>query len=215
MTKCWNKIAECPRPTFRYCLEVLKQVRDKTSHYTQIELQYPNDGPYRYVSSNDSSILNEKLCLDPPPSMEVNSKEQSQENPSLPKYLELMYDENDGKSVENLCEAPANYCEKHQADNKENLNRSNDNNNTINGGYIVPVSLDCNLDINANNCISTKSRTLSNSSTVSNNSDKNCPQTPELHTTLVETCKSFPLIEQDHKKYYPRTSIMTHQSGWV
>lgn len=203
------------RPTFRYCLEILQQLHERKNLYAQIVAEFPHDVPYKYVSSDDSSIMNEK--------QNVNLNETSIENtnvslgtPSIPKYLELMYDETDGRSIENMS-APLNYCEKHQ--NEEN-NISYRNSQKLSNikvkddGYEIPISLDPTLDINANNELNnslSKSRTLSNSSTVSNKSE----HYPVLPTTLPETCKRSSLImERDHK-IYPATKMITRQSGWV
>lgn len=201
------------RPTFRYCLEVLQHLHEQKNLYAHIEAQFPHDVPYnKYVSSDDSSIINEKLHVN------ETSFELSQGNPSMPKYLELTYDENDSRSLDNMCEAPLNYCEKHQNDaDDENVSYRNSqmSTNVEDAGYEIPISLDPTLDINANNnelnTSLSKSRTLSNSSTVSNKSD----QFPKLPEKLSDTCKrsSF-IMERDHK-IYPSTKMITRQSGWV
>ena len=216
MDKCWNRVDQ--RPTFRYCLEMLQQIHDRKNVYAEIEAQFPHDVPYKYVSrSDDSSIINDKKSL----SLNETSIELSnisQGTPSIPKYLELMYDENlDSRSIENMCEAPLNYCKKHQNDENDDISYRNSQkmvSSVKDDGYEIPISLDPTLDINANNelnnCLS-KSRTFSNSSTVSNKSD----HYPILPEKLPETCKrsSLILIDRDHK-IYP-ANIITRQSGWV
>lgn len=198
MAKCWNRVDQ--RPTFRYCLENLQQLHERKNLYAQIEAQFPHDVPYKYVSSDDSSVVNDK--------MSSSFCETSFEQPSIPKYLELKYDENlDSRSIENMCEAPLNYCEKHQND-ENNVSYSNNRNesNIKDDGYEIPITLDPTLDINANNEINnsfSKSRTLSNSSTVSNKSEK-----------LPETCKRSSLIMDHDHKIYP-AKMITRQSGWV
>ncbi|XP_070506789.1 protein sevenless isoform X5 [Chironomus tepperi] len=221
MTKCWNRIDQ--RPTFRYCLEVLSQLQNNCMFlYPDLELSFPNDISYKYVSSDDSSILNEKLSSKDETSGELMSGQQ-------PKYLELMYDENDERNIENMCEAPLNY-----SDNNQNNNNNNNNNNNIDNhqgtikdeGYEIPISFD-NLDINANNELNSnlsKSRTLSNSSTVSHKSEPN-QINHGFYPIALESCKRSSLIlERDHHSIYPPIKIISsgplpqikhHQSGWV
>lgn len=215
MAKCWNRMDQ--RPTFRYCLEILQQLHERKNLYAQIVAEFPHDVPYKCVSSDDSSIVNEKLNL--------NLNETSIEHtsvslgtPSMPKYLELMYDENfDSRSIENMCEAPLNYCEKHQNDENNISYRNSQKLSKINvkdDGYEIPINLDPTLDINANNELNnslSKSRTLSNSSTVSNKSE----HYPILPDTLPENCKRSSLIMDRDHKIYPATKMITRQSGWV
>lgn len=215
MAKCWNRMDQ--RPTFRYCLEILQQLHERKNLYAQIVAEFPHDVPYKFVSSDDSSIINEKLNL--------NLNETSREftnvslgTPSIPKYLELMYDENLDRSIENMCEAPLNYCEKHQNDENNISYRNSQKLSNIkvkNDGYEVPISLDPTLDINANNELNnslSKSRTLSNSSTVSNKSE-HYPILPE--SLLPESCKRSSLIMDRDHKIYPANKMITRQSGWV
>lgn len=211
MAKCWNRVDQ--RPTFRYCLEVLQQLHERKNLYAQIEAQFPHDVPYKYVSSDDSSIINEKLNLN-----ETSMELISQGTPSIPKYLELMYDENlDSRSIDNMCEAPLNYCDHNQNDeNDVSYRNSQKLSNVIHedDGYEIPISLDPTLDINANNELNnslSKSRTLSNSSTVSNKSE----HYPILPDAFPDACKRSSLIlDRDHK-IYPATKMITRQSGWV
>lgn len=212
MAKCWNRVDQ--RPTFRYCLEMLQQLHERKNLYAQIEAQFPHDVPYKYVSSDDSSILNEKKNLSlNETSIELTTV--SQGTLSMPKYLELMYDENfDSRSNENMCEAPLNYCEKHQNDeNNISFRNSQKLSNIQDNGYEIPISLEPTLDINANNELNnsiSKSRTLSNSSTVSNKSE----HLPILHEKLPDSCKRSSLIlERDHKIFPAK--VITRQSGWV
>lgn len=223
MTKCWNRLDQ--RPTFRYCLEVLTQLHNNCMYlYPEVELTFPNDISYKYVSSDDSSILNEKLSSKDETSGELLSGQQ-------PKYLELMYDEKDERSVENMCEAPLNYSDNNQINNTNdniNISSSTDNHQTTikDEGYEIPICFD-NLDINANNELNSnlsKSRTLSNSSTVSHKSEPN-----QIHNTFypitIESCKRSSLIlDRDHHSIYPQTKLLSngalpqikhHQSGWV
>lgn len=207
MAKCWNRVDQ--RPTFRYCLEVLQQLHERKNLYAQIEAQFPHDVPYKYVSSDDSSIINEKLT-------ETSVEMISQGTPSIPKYLELMYDENDSRSIDNMCEAPLNHCDNHQNDDNDVSYRNSQKLSNVNhdDGYEIPISLDPTLDINANNELNnslSKSRTLSNSSTVSNKSE----HFPILPDAFPDSCKRSSLIlDRDHK-IYPTTKIITRQSGWV
>lgn len=212
MAKCWNRVDQ--RPTFRYCLENLQQLHERKNLYAQIEAQFPHDVPYKYVSSDDSSVINDKingsLCE---ASFEQSSL--SLGSPSIPKYLELKYDENlDSRSNENMCEAPLNYCEKHQNDenNVSYREKTKDQNesNIKDDGYEIPITLDINANNEINNSFSSKSRTLSNSSTVSNKSE----HYPILPEKLPETCKRSSLIMDRDHKIYP-AKIITRQSGWV
>jgi hypothetical protein len=151
------------RPTFRYCLEVLQQLHEKKNLYAHIEAQFPHDVPYKYVSSDDSSVITEKFNSN----LNETSLEQSnacQLNPSIPKYLELNYDENtDSRSNENMCEASLNHCEKHQNDDNDVSHRSSQKlSNLKDDGYEIPISLDPLIDINVNNELNnslSKSRT--------------------------------------------------------
>lgn len=161
MTKCWNRLDQ--RPTFRYCLETLTQLHNNCMFlYPDIELSFPNDISYKSVSS-------EKMSTKEETSGEVQ-----------PKYLDLSYVEDDEKNIENMCEAPLIYSDNNQNNNNINLSISNNTNNNSrcnidqgtlkDEGYEIPISLDNNLDINANNELNSnlsKQRTLSNSSTVS------------------------------------------------
>lgn len=126
---------------------------------------------------------------------------------SVPKYLELAYDENDERNVDNnLCEAPPiNYID----DNR--LHQQMPNEHIKDDGYEIPINFDTELDINANNnevnCNSSKSRTLSNSSTISHKSEH------YEHPIIMENCQRSSLIlERDHK-IYPQKKILA--SGWV
>lgn len=212
MAKCWNRVDQ--RPTFRYCLETLQQLQEQKNLYAQIEAQFPHDVPYKCVSSDDSSILNEKFCSN---LNETSIDHISQGTPSMPKYLELMYDENlDSRSIENMCEAPMNFCEKHQNDeNNISYRNSQKLSNIKDDGYEIPLTLNPTLDITANNELNnslSKSRTLSNSSTVSNKSE----HFPILPDAFPDSCKRSSLIlERDHHKIYPTTKMITRQSGWV
>lgn len=201
------------RPTFRYCLEMLEQLHERKNLYASIEAEFPHDVPYKYVSSDDSSIVIDKLNV----TLNETSVEPSnisQELHSLPKYLELMYDENLERSNENMC-APMNYCDKHQNDEKNVSYRNSQKlSNVKDDGYEIPIFLDPTLDINANNELNnslSKSRTLSNSSTVSNKSE----HYPILPDTLPESCQRSSLIMDRDNKIYPTKNLMTRQSGWV
>lgn len=225
ITKCWNRIDH--RPTFRYCLEVLTQLHDHyLYHYADVDVAFSTDISCKYLSSDDSSIMNEKV------NAAVNS-ETSSENMqplSIPKYLELAYDENDERNVENMCEAPPiNYLDEQEEENN-NINHTNNNDHIKDDGYEIPINFDTELDINANNELNSnlsKSRTLSNSSTISHKSEQNYdhhstlnqqqqqPQTQNHHNhhhhhIALENCKRSSLIlERD----YPQKKILA--SGWV
>jgi hypothetical protein len=169
-----------------------------------VELPFMNETSCKYVSSDDSSIMNEKVNA---------TSETSSENfqpISIPKYLELAYDENDERNVDNnMCEAPPiNYI---------------DDNHIKDDGYEIPINFDIELDINANNELNSnlsKSRTLSNSSTISNKSDQKQNYdhqlthpilSPPQHQITIENCKRSSLI-LEHDKIYPQKRMA---SGWV
>jgi hypothetical protein len=211
MAKCWNRVDQ--RPTFRYCLEILQQLHDRKNLYAAIEAEFPHDVPYKFVSSDDSSVFNEKVFNET--SREPVSN--SQGTPSIPKYLELMYDENESRSLENLCEAPLNLnFTEDQNDENVSYRNSQKSSDLQDDGYEIPISLNPTLDINANNELNSslsKSRTLSNSSTVSNKSEHFVPILPEA---FPDNCKQSSLILMDRgHKIYPSTKMITRQSGWV
>lgn len=223
MTKCWNRLDQ--RPTFRYCLEILSQLHDNCMYlYADVELPFPNDMTCKYVSSDDSSVVNEKLN-----SMELNETSaemmNNQQPTSIPKYLELMYDDNDERNTENMCEAPLNYSDKYQ--NNNNINNNIDNHQrTIKdeSGYEIPISFEKELDINANNELNSslsKSRTLSNSSTISHKSDHNLHNHPIVPIAIENCNRSSLILDRDHINY-GQTKILANgpttikrQSGWV
>lgn len=211
MSKCWNRVDS--RPTFRYCLEVLQQINEQKNVYASTEAQFPHDIPYKYVSSDDSmSMVNEKLLG------ETSLEElKSIAQPSIPKYLELAYDESESQSNDSLSAIVIPTIEFPRQDEPVATSQ-------ISTGYEIPLSIDSNcalLDINSNHelnsNISVKSRTLSNSSTVSNHSD-HFSMVPASLPPPPETCKrsSLILVDRDHHKIFPTaTSVITRQSGWV
>ncbi|XP_063703914.1 proto-oncogene tyrosine-protein kinase ROS isoform X2 [Culicoides brevitarsis] len=100
MLKCWNY---CPenRPTFRHCLDVLKDLKEKTSGNIQIVAQFPEKvitdqafifetppmSTESFVNSFDSSTTTATPMASPLPDKPPQIH--------IPKYLELIYDEND------------------------------------------------------------------------------------------------------------------------
>lgn len=207
MTKCWNRIDH--RPTFRHCLDVLTQLHNNfLYHYADVELPFFNETSCKYVSSDDSSIMNEKVNA---------TSETSSENfqpISIPKYLELAYDENNVDN--NMCEAPPiNYIDDNHQLSGEHIKDD---------GYEIPINFDTELDINANNELNSslsKSRTLSNSSTISNKSDHQNHLThpilspPTQHQITLETCKRSSLILEHDKNIYPQLQKKILASRWV
>lgn len=127
---------------------------------------------------------------------------------SIPKYLELAYDENDERNLDNnLCEAPPiNYIDDNRLHQQQLPNE-----HIKDDGYEIPINLNTELDINANNevnnCNLSKSRTLSNSSTISHKSE------PYEHPILMENCQRSSLILERENKIYPQKKILA--SGWV
>lgn len=216
MSKCWNRVDH--RPTFRYCLEELRQINEQHNVFAHTEAQFPHDIPYKYVSSDDSlSLVNEKL-LGEPSLDETKSLAQA----SIPKYLELAYDENDNQSNDNLSAIPAiPELSNEQRQHDEPIVATSNNNH--NAGYEIPLIIEGpSLDINANNelnsNVSVKSRTLSNSSTVSNRSDHHHFQMVADAPPPPESCKRSSLIfdRDHHTKIYPASnSLIARQSGWV
>lgn len=164
---------------------------------------------YHYADvdvANDDSSINEK----------VNSETSSEhmQPMSIPKYLELAYDDNDERNVENMCEAPPiNYCDNNDEHIKDN-------------GYEIPITFDTELDINANNELNSnlsKSRTLSNSSTISHKSEPCLDHqhhhhthpiltTPQQHQIVLDNFNRSSLI-LEREKIYPQKKVLA--SGWV
>lgn len=156
------------------------------------------------VANDDSSIMNEKVNA-----VSETSSENMQPM-SIPKYLELAYDENDERNVENMCEAPPiiYHDDNHHSNNTEQI-RDN--------GYEIPITFDTELDINANNELNSnlsKSRTLSNSSTISHKSEPCFDHHHQLtHHIVLENCnRSSLILERD--KIYPQKKVVL-ASGWV
>lgn len=206
MSKCWNRTDL--RPTFRYCLEDLQQINEQQNFYAKIEAQFPHDVPYKCVSSDDSMSL-------------VNEHETSVEDakliaqPSTPRYLELTYDENDSQTNDSFNIEIPSIIEEQPIEIKVNEN---------NAGYETPLTIEDAIPLTLygsletdEGSLSAKSRTLSNSSTVSNKSE-HFPIVPESFPPLPDTCKrsSLILVDRDHhNKIYPATKVITRQSGWV
>lgn len=213
MSKCWNRVDS--RPTFRYCLEVLQKINEQQNIYASTEAQFPHDIPYKYVSSDDSmSMVNEKLLGEA-----SLDESKSVAQPSIPKYLELVYDESESHINDSLSAIAVQSIEFRESPRQDEPVAISQNST----GYEIPLSIDSNstsLDINANNDlnsnVSVKSRTLSNSSTVSNRSE-HFSMIPESLPPPPETCKRSSLIlDRDHHKIYPTAnSVITRQSGWV
>lgn len=218
MSKCWNRVDN--RPTFRYCLEVLRQINEQHNVFAHTEAEFPHDVPYKYVSSDDSlSLVNEKLL-----SETSHDESKSLAQASIPKYLELAYDENDNQSNDNFSAIPAipNIEHDQRPHNEPPIVAISNRTNSNNSGYEIPSIIEgTSLDINANNELNTnvsvKSRTLSNSSTVSNRSDRHFHMIAESLPPPPESCKRSSLIfDRDHAKIYPTPNeVITRQSGWV
>ncbi|XP_049298477.1 protein sevenless isoform X2 [Anopheles funestus] len=91
MQYCW-RFSPDERPTFRYCLEVLRTLRENTSEDTQIIAPFPaklQQGSLRYGGSDVGMIAT------PPTSSSGSSGATGCPGPNTPKYLELVY-ENSG-----------------------------------------------------------------------------------------------------------------------
>uniref|UniRef100_A0A182MQB4 Tyrosine-protein kinase receptor n=1 Tax=Anopheles culicifacies TaxID=139723 RepID=A0A182MQB4_9DIPT len=91
MKYCW-RFSPDERPTFRYCLEVLRALRENTSEDTQIIAPFPaklQQGSLRYGGSDVGMIAT------PPTSSSSSSGATGCLGPNTPKYLELVY-ENSG-----------------------------------------------------------------------------------------------------------------------
>lgn len=230
MNKCWNFSAD-QRPTFRYCLEVLQLLQEKTNHYIKITTQFPAE-PFKLISSNCSSIINEQHnsyqgSLGTPSNTNNCALEQQT---SIPKYLELMYDESlDSNNNDNMSGAlPAMHlCEQHQPESlisRQALRNSQRSSwisqQTIkDNGYEIPISLDSST-VNNNLVNNSKSRTLSNSSTVSNKSNTKLPSSINDHPinpALLNDCS--PSFENESIKFSDSGITTTSQQlvigAWV
>ncbi|XP_040173385.1 protein sevenless isoform X2 [Anopheles arabiensis] len=89
MKYCW-KFSPEERPTFRYCLEVLRALRENTSEDTQIIAPFPaklQQGSLRY-SGSDAGLI-----ATPPTSSSGSSGATACPGPNTPKYLELVYED--------------------------------------------------------------------------------------------------------------------------
>jgi hypothetical protein len=217
MSKCWNRTES--RPTFRYCLEVLQQISEQQNIYAQTEAQFPHDVPYKCVSSDDSmSLINEKLLTE----TSVDEVPQT----SIPRYLELTYDENDSQTNESCCAAPQTITTCEPQPQQQSLQQQQPKVDEQDQffhpafGYETPLSIE-NMNFDIYKALeydpsTAKSRTLSNSSTVSNRSE-HFQIVPENFPPIPETCKRSSLIldREHHHKIYPATKVITRQSGWV
>uniref|UniRef100_A0A182VVI6 Tyrosine-protein kinase receptor n=1 Tax=Anopheles minimus TaxID=112268 RepID=A0A182VVI6_9DIPT len=111
MKYCW-RFSPDERPTFRYCLEVLRTLRENTSEHTQIFAPFPaklqqeavTNSAYLVAESGLMSPLSGSLrysgsdvgmITTPPTSSSGSSGATGCPGPNTPKYLELVY-ENSG-----------------------------------------------------------------------------------------------------------------------
>ncbi|XP_053678090.1 proto-oncogene tyrosine-protein kinase ROS [Anopheles nili] len=114
MKYCW-KFSPDERPTFRYCLEVLKTLRENTSEDTQIFSPFPAKLHQEAVSNpaylaSDSGQVSPQgslryhpdcgsdsgLIATPPTSSSGSSGATACPGPNTPKYLELVYEDSSG-----------------------------------------------------------------------------------------------------------------------
>ncbi|XP_050074144.1 protein sevenless [Anopheles maculipalpis] len=89
MKYCW-RFSPDERPTFRYCLEVLRALRENTSEDTQIIAPFPaklQQGSMRFVGNDGGMIAT------PPTSSSGSSGATGCLNTTSPKYLELVYED--------------------------------------------------------------------------------------------------------------------------
>ena len=175
MLKCWNYSAD-QRPTFRYCLDVLQLLQDQTSQYTKITTQFTADqfknwssGSGQILSSAMQNIVNQPIVVTP------LSSASSQVPISIPKYLELMYDEsldsNNNEGDEEQPKPPIIVRNNSRASAiSVNSKRSSVGVKSLvqGDGYEIPIANDI-LELKMMSLVD-KHRTLSNSSTVSNSS---------------------------------------------
>uniref|UniRef100_A0A182N0T5 Tyrosine-protein kinase receptor n=1 Tax=Anopheles dirus TaxID=7168 RepID=A0A182N0T5_9DIPT len=92
MKYCW-RFSPDERPTFRYCLEVLKTLRANTSEDTQIIAPFPaklQQGSLRYRLDGGSET---GTIATPPTSSSGSSGATGGAGPNTPKYLELVYED--------------------------------------------------------------------------------------------------------------------------
>ncbi|XP_055602255.1 proto-oncogene tyrosine-protein kinase ROS isoform X2 [Uranotaenia lowii] len=90
MLKCWSYSPE-ERPTFRYCLEELKSLKERTSDSIQITSQFPSkvQNDIKFSSSGGSGGF-----IITPPTSSSSSSGATMTTTTIPKYLELVYDDN-------------------------------------------------------------------------------------------------------------------------
>lgn len=155
MLKCWSYSPE-DRPTFRYLLEILKSLKERTSDSIQITSQFPckvqNDIKFGSSGSGGAFIIT-------PPTSSSGSGATVMTT-TIPKYLELVYD--DSNSNNSKCstgeDVPLTSGLMVAVPNSPTL--------TTDNGYEIPIH-----DIilrQQSPAGSFKGRTFSSSSTVSN-----------------------------------------------
>lgn len=100
MKYCW-RFSPDERPTFRYCLEVLRALRENTSEDTQIIAPFPaklQQGSLRYGGNVGGMIAT------PPTSSSGNNSAAGCLNATSPKYLELLYEDSGDQDLpDNSC----------------------------------------------------------------------------------------------------------------
>ncbi|XP_062538057.1 proto-oncogene tyrosine-protein kinase ROS isoform X2 [Armigeres subalbatus] len=157
MLKCWSYSPE-DRPTFRYLLEILKSLKERTSDSIKITSQFPckvqND--IKFVGNSGSGG---NFIITPPTSSSGGSGATVMTT-TIPKYLELVYD--DSHSQNSKCSTGEDVpltVGLPPASPQQNQVMPTDN------GYEIPIN-EILLRKHSNNSI--KGRTFSSSSTVSN-----------------------------------------------
>ncbi|XP_058444154.1 protein sevenless isoform X2 [Malaya genurostris] len=156
MLKCWSYSPE-DRPTFRYCLEELKSLQERTSDSILITSQFPckvqNDIKFGNSGSGGAFIIT--------PATSSSSSGATVMTTTIPKYLELVYD--DSNSNNSKCstgeEVPLTVGL---------VNGSLSPSALTDNGYEIPINEILQRQQTASCSNSNKGRTFSSSSTVSN-----------------------------------------------
>lgn len=168
MLKCWNYSAD-QRPTFRYCLEVLKTLESRTNQYAKITAQFTADA-FKYWSSTttDSSGVNSGVPINSkhvfrPIQVEASNGCAIPKATPVPKYLELMYDDSQDEnssgqsvSIQGKPQIPQPMIRTSLLVNKPSPTQQD--------GYEIPLNFD--NDTNNNSKNNPVSRSNSNSSTL-------------------------------------------------
>ncbi|XP_065076468.1 proto-oncogene tyrosine-protein kinase ROS isoform X3 [Ochlerotatus camptorhynchus] len=198
MLKCWSYSPE-DRPTFRYLLEVLKSLKERTSDSIQITSQFPckvqND--IKFVGNSGSGG---GFIITPPTSSSGGSGATLMTT-TIPKYLELVYE--DSHSQNSKCSTGEDVPLTVGLPPPQHQNQVMPTDN----GYEIPIH---EILLRQHSSNSIKGRTFSSSSTVSNVST--LPATASTTTAVCSTGTSSSQCQDDCSSLealLPMNSILT------